>query len=176
MLRGQEPTPQGATDWALPDCMEAVTSSGRPGILSHPARMRRRQLGDYLLRIVDRDLPEDGTTVRRPETLRRWLNAYAPASSTIMAYSSRTIWCAIRHPSRPAGSPRRRARSCRIDDRSPPPRPVGSRVAQSRSRATSSTPSQSNGSTAPPTNAPSLWSTKPPRRHRPSRSSKSWPA
>lgn len=38
-------------------------------------------------RVLDRDLPEQGYGVRRPETLRRWLAAYAAASSTTTAYS-----------------------------------------------------------------------------------------
>ena len=44
-------------------------------------------LDAYLQRIIDRDLPDAGFSVRRPETLRRWLNAYAAASSTTTAYS-----------------------------------------------------------------------------------------
>lgn len=41
----------------------------------------------YLQRIIDRDLPDHGVSVRRPETLRRWLAAYAGASSTSASYS-----------------------------------------------------------------------------------------
>ncbi|MFT4043826.1 MAG: DUF4143 domain-containing protein [Gordonia sp. (in: high G+C Gram-positive bacteria)] len=40
-----------------------------------------------LQRVIDRDLPDLGFTVRRPETLRRWISAYAAASSTATAYS-----------------------------------------------------------------------------------------
>ena len=36
---------------------------------------------------IDRDLPDAGYAVRRPEALRRWLAAYAAASSTTTAYS-----------------------------------------------------------------------------------------
>lgn len=51
-------------------------------------RLRRALLDAYLSRILDRDLPELGYEVRRPETLRRWLAAYAAASSSTAAYSS----------------------------------------------------------------------------------------
>lgn len=44
-------------------------------------------LDAYLQRIIDRDLPEQGYRVRRPETLRRWLSAYAAASSRTTSYS-----------------------------------------------------------------------------------------
>nr|WP_306786888.1 DUF4143 domain-containing protein [Kocuria sp. cx-455] len=50
-------------------------------------RVRRAQLDSYIQRIIDRDLPEQGHVVRRPETLRRWLAAYAAAASTTTAYS-----------------------------------------------------------------------------------------
>lgn len=44
-------------------------------------------LDSYLQRVIDRDLPDQGFEVRRPETLRRWLAAYAAASSTTTSYS-----------------------------------------------------------------------------------------
>ncbi|MCC6242758.1 MAG: DUF4143 domain-containing protein, partial [Gemmatimonadaceae bacterium] len=42
----------------------------------------RAQLDGYLAAIVDRDIPEFGRVVRQPQTLRRWLKAYAAATST----------------------------------------------------------------------------------------------
>lgn len=44
-------------------------------------------LDAYLQRVIDRDLPDLGFGVRRPETLRRWLASYAAASSTTTAYA-----------------------------------------------------------------------------------------
>lgn len=66
---------------------DAFEASGFPGIFRLPQRLRRRQLDSYLARVVDRDLPEQGLSVRRPETLLRWLRAYAAASSTTTAYA-----------------------------------------------------------------------------------------
>ncbi|XVX20575.1 ATP-binding protein [Actinomycetota bacterium] len=77
----------GRSDAVLGDYLTAIESSGFPGILGHPPRLRRAYLEAYLARVVDRDLPEQGLSVRRPETLRRWLAAYAAASSTTTAYS-----------------------------------------------------------------------------------------
>lgn len=48
---------------------------------------RTEQLATYIQRVIDRDLPDLGYGVRRPETLRRWLAAYAAASSTTTSYS-----------------------------------------------------------------------------------------
>ncbi len=42
----------------------------------------------YLARIIDRDIPDQGVAVRRPDTLRRWMNAYAAASSTSASYTT----------------------------------------------------------------------------------------
>jgi predicted AAA+ superfamily ATPase len=48
-----------------------------------PGRARRRQLDGYVDRIVDRDIPDDaGVAIRNPAALRRWMTAYAAASST----------------------------------------------------------------------------------------------
>ncbi|RBP64954.1 hypothetical protein DFO66_10560 [Brevibacterium sanguinis] len=77
----------GSSDLGLPDYAEAIAASGFPGIMTTPPRLRRGLLAAYVQRIIDQDLPEQGLTVRRPETLRRWLAAYAAASSTTTAYS-----------------------------------------------------------------------------------------
>ncbi len=44
--------------------------------------MLRAQLDGYLERIVDRDFEDLGREVRRPATLRRWMEAYAAATGT----------------------------------------------------------------------------------------------
>ena len=43
--------------------------------------------GVFLQRIIDRDIPELGHSVRYPETLKRWMQAYAAASSSTASYS-----------------------------------------------------------------------------------------
>lgn len=77
----------GSATFGLRDYAAAIVDSGFPGIMRQGPRVRRAQLDAYLLRIIDRDLPDAGFAVRRPETLRRWLTAYAAASSTTTAYS-----------------------------------------------------------------------------------------
>lgn len=87
MLNGEATSIEGHTPFSVRDYAEAISNSGFPGIMNTSARMRRRLLDAYLQRIIDRDLPELGYQVRRPETLRRWLAAYAAATSTTTAYS-----------------------------------------------------------------------------------------
>lgn len=82
---GQEVT--GTTGVVLADYLEEIEASGFPGIRWQPPRLRRGLLDGYLQRVIDRDFAEQGVVVRRPETLRRWLAAYASASSSTTAYS-----------------------------------------------------------------------------------------
>ncbi len=87
MVGEQEPL-GGETDFTLVDYAAAIVSSGFPGIMLSPEGLRKRQLDAYLLRVIDRDMPDQGLAVRRPDTLRRWLRAYAAASSTTASYSN----------------------------------------------------------------------------------------
>lgn len=77
----------GSTTVGAREYFEQVVASGFPGILNGPAALRRFAIDSYLRRIIDRDVPGQGHALRAPETLRRWLTAYAAASSTTTAYS-----------------------------------------------------------------------------------------
>lgn len=77
----------GESATTLRDYVEAIVESGFPGIRGTAPRVRRALLDAYLQAVIDRDLPELGFQVRRPETLRRWLAAYGAASSSTTAYS-----------------------------------------------------------------------------------------
>lgn len=87
LLSGTAEPVRGHSDFALRDYAEAIVDSGFPGIMARAPRLRRGLLDSYLARVIDRDLPDVGFQVRRPETLRRWLAAYAASSSTTTAYS-----------------------------------------------------------------------------------------
>lgn len=78
----------GQTSWGLAEYAREICASGFPGIRLLPERRRRAQLDGYLTRVIDRDIPEQGVQVRRPATLRRWLAAYAAASSTSATYTT----------------------------------------------------------------------------------------
>lgn len=87
LLDGSAGQVGGSTRLLASDYLEAIEASGFPGIAPQAPSVRRRQLDAYLQRVVDRDLPDLGFAVRRSETLRRWLAAYAAASSTTTTYS-----------------------------------------------------------------------------------------
>lgn len=76
----------GETDKTLGDYVSAIASSGFPGFYGAPAVVRNEQLDSYLARVVDRDLPEQGYSVRSRDSLLSWLAAYAAASSTSSSY------------------------------------------------------------------------------------------
>jgi predicted AAA+ superfamily ATPase len=82
LLSGARSPVQGRTEVGLADYAREIVASGFPGIRHLTGRALRAQLDGYLARIVDREFIEQGYPVRRPETLRRWMAAYAAATST----------------------------------------------------------------------------------------------
>lgn len=86
LLSGDRDAVSGRTQVALEDYVEEIVRSGFPGLRSLSGRLLRAQLDGYLAGIVDRDFEEVGQTVRRPQTLRRWMAAYAAATSSVASY------------------------------------------------------------------------------------------
>lgn len=82
LLQGRRPILSGHTDATLETYTDEILSSGFPGLRSLHGRALRAQLDGYLARIIDRDFEEMGREVRNPAVLRRWMNAYAAATST----------------------------------------------------------------------------------------------
>jgi len=82
LLQGGRPAIQGETTVGIRRYTEEIVASGFPALRGLPARALRAQLRSYVDRIVDRDFEELGRPVRNPETLRRWMRAYAAATST----------------------------------------------------------------------------------------------
>lgn len=82
LLTGSRPQIEGATAAGLDDYAAEIVGSGFPGLRGLSGRALRLQLDGYLARVVDRDIPELGQEVRNPAALRRWMTAYAAASST----------------------------------------------------------------------------------------------
>lgn len=78
---------RGHTDATLRDYTEEILRSGFPAIYPLGGAARRAQLTVYLQRLLDREIPELGG-VRRPQTLRRWLTAYAAATATTASYET----------------------------------------------------------------------------------------
>lgn len=82
LCAGGRPALSGHSDVQLPGYVEEMLRSGFPAIRALAGRDRRRALSGYVDRIVQRDIPVDiGRSVRQPEQIRRWLRAYAAATS-----------------------------------------------------------------------------------------------
>jgi hypothetical protein len=82
LLTGNRPPLSGETSVALSDYAREIVASGFPGLRHLTGRPLRTQLDSYITRIVDRDFDEQGHSVRKPDVLRRWMAAYAAATST----------------------------------------------------------------------------------------------
>lgn len=82
LLAGGRPGLEGESPVGLEHYAEEIVASGFPAIRPLTGRARRAQLDGYLARVVDRDFEEVGHSLRRPDALRRWMAAYAAASST----------------------------------------------------------------------------------------------
>ncbi len=86
LLTGAQSPVAGHTTVTLADYAREIIGSGFPGVRPLSGRALRTQLDGYLARIVDRDFIDQGHAVRRPETLRRWMTAYAAATATTTTY------------------------------------------------------------------------------------------
>jgi len=86
LLAGDRREIGGATRLSLPDYVDEILRSGFPGIRDLPPRLREAQLDAYLDRVIDRELPEAGLSVRRTAALRSWLTAYAAVTSSNASY------------------------------------------------------------------------------------------
>jgi predicted AAA+ superfamily ATPase len=86
LLDGRRPPVEGRAALSLRDYTREILASGFPGLRHLTGRALRAQLDGYLARVVDRDVEEQGYTVRKPETLRRWMTAYAAATATTTSY------------------------------------------------------------------------------------------
>lgn len=88
LLAGKAGKIIGSSPLTAADYYRAIVQSGFPDLQRRSERQASRAVGTYIQRIIDQDLPEQGFSVRRPETLRRWMAAYAAASSTTATYST----------------------------------------------------------------------------------------
>ena len=88
LLAGGRPDISGETDTTLDRYALEIEASGFPGIRSVDSAVRPNLLDGYLDRATDHDLLLMGHRVRRPGLVRRWLTAYAAATSTTASYET----------------------------------------------------------------------------------------
>ncbi len=88
LLAGDRSDLDGTTSLTVEDYADEIVRSGFPAIRELSGRLLRSQLDGYLDRIVEREFVEAGHRVRNQGALRRWLTAYAAASSTTTSYDA----------------------------------------------------------------------------------------
>jgi predicted AAA+ superfamily ATPase len=86
LLSGARSELSGTSDMRIEGYTREIVQSGLPGLRHLSGRALRAQLDGYVTRIVEREFDDMGQRVRRPETLRRWMAAYAAATSTTASY------------------------------------------------------------------------------------------
>ena len=82
LLDGRKQEMQGETSLLLEDYVREIVASGFPGLRRYTGRGLRAQLDSYLAHIVEVDFQALGQPVRQPQTLWRWMAAYAAATAT----------------------------------------------------------------------------------------------
>lgn len=86
LLSGNSPAVGGSSPLRLDDYAFQITCSGFPAVAGRPERVFRGFLDGYIERIAERHINEQGRTVRNRSALRRWMAAYAAATSTSAAF------------------------------------------------------------------------------------------
>jgi hypothetical protein len=102
LLRGGRSPIDGRTDVDLERYVHEILASGFPGLRGLSDRLARAQLDGYIDRIIDRDFDELGRKVRRPGTLRRWMQAYAAATATTASFEKIRDAATSGHGEKPA--------------------------------------------------------------------------
>jgi len=104
LLAGNRPSASGRTAVRLEHYTDEIVRSGFPALRRLEGRPLRAQLDSYLQRVVDRDFPELGHPVRNPNALRRWMTAYAAATSTTTSFEKIRDASTSGHETKPARS------------------------------------------------------------------------
>jgi len=78
---------RGETAVAYPDYMSEIVASGLPGIRALPEGRRRQMLDSFLDNLLSHEFRQQGIRVRQPQTMLRWLRAYASAVATDAGYT-----------------------------------------------------------------------------------------
>ena len=86
LLTGERSELTGTSGFTLEDYTDLILHSGFPGFQDLSSRSLNKHLDTYLERLVNVDMKEAGTVVRQPDTLMRWLRAYAATVATTTSW------------------------------------------------------------------------------------------
>ncbi|MDR1015927.1 MAG: DUF4143 domain-containing protein [Coriobacteriales bacterium] len=79
---------EGQTRVGLGDYLQEIGQSGFPAIRMLSGRNARVQLRSYVDYVINKEFPEQGQMVRKPQTLRNWMKAYAAATASTASYQT----------------------------------------------------------------------------------------
>lgn len=79
---------EGECDVSLARYVAEIQASGLPGVRRLPSELREVQLSAYLDYALNHDVVLQAGSVRRPEALRHWFNAYAAATATTASWNA----------------------------------------------------------------------------------------
>jgi uncharacterized protein len=88
LLEKDRSTIGGQSEVTLEQYAHEIVASGFPAARTLSTQGAEDFLESYASRIVDREFEELGRRVRRPETLRRWMTAYAAATATTASFET----------------------------------------------------------------------------------------
>ncbi len=88
LLTGDRPVIAGQASLGLEDYAIEIVSGGFPGWHNITGRARNLLVDGYLHNLAEHDFPLSGHRVRNPAALRRWLTAYAAATSSAASYET----------------------------------------------------------------------------------------
>lgn len=88
LLAGDRAEVSGQTSLSLEDYAAEIVAGGFPGWTRVDERARGRLIDGYLHQLVEHDFRLSGHPIRNPAALRRWLAAYAAATSSTAAYET----------------------------------------------------------------------------------------
>ena len=88
LLHGGKPPVEGSAPLGLAGYTAQIIGSGFPAIRGRSKRAVRAYLDSYIDRIAERHIHEHGRTVRNRAALRRWMAAYAAATSTAATFET----------------------------------------------------------------------------------------
>ena len=77
----------GRTGIGTRDYLYEISASGLPGFRHYSTESRKIAFASYFSNILSHDFHQQGIRLRQPETLLRWLRAYAAAVSTDAGYA-----------------------------------------------------------------------------------------
>lgn len=78
----------GVSPLSIDDYAAEILRSGFPELRGKSWKTTRRVLDGYLANVIDREFLEQGRMVRRPDTLLRWMRAFASATASTASYTA----------------------------------------------------------------------------------------